>query len=137
MKNFSLAFLLFISITAFQCKTEQTTQIAGGTATIGWQDCAVFTDHDLTICFTGATEGRCPCWADCIWEGAITATLEVTAPDGVHTLVLSTNSNPDNLNYSDTLGSKIITFVQCNNFDFCDDYAKYKKYEIDITIENL
>ncbi|MEO6758409.1 MAG: hypothetical protein ABIO24_03070, partial [Saprospiraceae bacterium] len=46
-------------------------QVSGSEATIPWQQCVTFTDHQLTVCFVGAQENRCPCNADCIWEGTV------------------------------------------------------------------
>jgi hypothetical protein len=141
MKHRILAFLAmaFFLSTALQCKknSEDPSITLMDEAEIGWQDCVIFSGHEnLRVCFTSANEYRCPCYADCFWEGAIDATLKVTGPGIDDTLILTTNSNPIDLNFSDTLGNKIITFVNTNIVD-CDDYGKLEKYKVKIKVTEL
>ncbi len=109
--------------------------VSGAQATIAWQDCALFTDRDMTICFVGANESRCPCNTDCLWEGSVDATLHVTTPSGIDTtFTLTTNSNPFNLPNFTTIGGKTITFVNTDAVG-CADYGKYEKYKVIITVQ--
>ena len=109
--------------------------VSGSQATIAWQDCAIYTDHDVTICFTGINEYRCPCNVECVWEGAVDATLKVTTTSGIDTtIVLTTNSNPVGLNNSATIGGKTIRFVNTDAVD-CADYGNSEKYKVVIAVE--
>jgi hypothetical protein len=114
-----------------------TQNVSGSEATIAWQDCAFFTDHDITICFTGANEYRCACDVYCIWEGAVDATLHITNTTGLDTtIVLTTNSSPQNLPSEATIAGKVIRFVGTSpDLDFCNDYGEYEKYKVVIQVE--
>lgn len=109
--------------------------VSGAQATIEWQDCALFTDHNMTICFVGANEGRCPCNTECLWEGSVDATFHVTTATGIDTtFTLTTNSNPVNLPHAKTIGGKTITFVNTDAVT-CADYGKYEKYKVIVTVQ--
>lgn len=125
--------LLIVALGTTQCKKEA---IYGNTGTIRWQDCLEFFDHDVTICLEDIEEARCPCNADCIWEGMVTATLKVTAPGGEYTIQLSTNSSPDALNHSDTIENRVIRFVKTNITD-CNDYGQKEKYKVEVEVTNI
>ncbi len=138
-KLFLTMLALFTLTCAFQCKKDEDTnsnEVSGNTATIKWQDCATFTDHNTTICIKEANEYRCPCNADCIWEGAVDVTMNVQMPGVDSTVTLTTNSSPAQLNFSDTIGTKIIRFVK-TNIQSCEDYGKYEKYDFTVEVTNL
>lgn len=113
-----------------------TTQTTSGTeASIGWLDCATFTQHDLTVCFINANEYRCPCNAECFWEGAIDATFHITSSTGIDTtLTLTTNSNPISLPNTAIIGGKTIRFVQTEGVD-CSNFGQYQYYKAVIAVE--
>jgi hypothetical protein len=128
--------ILLFSFSA--CKDEDpanTTRIVyGSQATIPWQDCALFADQQMTICFVGANEARCPCNTNCLWEGSVDATLHVTTVSGIDTtFTLTTNSNPVNLPNTATIGGKTIQFVNTDAIS-CSDYGQYEKYKVIITV---
>lgn len=135
MKHFLVLACGLMLVALFFCKKEtsnSTQHVSGSEAIIGWQDCAYFTDHDLLVCFIGANEYRCPCNADCIWEGAVDATFHLKIPAVLDTTItLTTNSNPTNLPTTDTIGGKIIRFVSVNISD-CNEYGDYEKYKVGI-----
>ena len=114
---------------------DSTLTVSGGRAVIPWQDCAVFTDHDMTICFVDAKEYRCPCDVNCIWEGAVDATLRVTTTTGIDTTItLTTNSDPATLPSTATIDGKLIRFVNTDAVT-CSDYESYEKYKVIIEVE--
>jgi hypothetical protein len=119
-------------------KVPVTQNVKGEEATIDWQGCAFFTDHDITICFVGADEQRCPCNVECVWEGAVNATFHITTLTGLDTIItLTTNSAPAQLHSSETIGGKTIRFVNTATpipFD-CADYGVYEKYKAIVTVE--
>lgn len=128
---------LIFALTACKEKDPEfaTNPVSGDQATIQWQDCALFTDHDLTICFVGANEARCPCDTDCLWEGTVDATLHITTTAGIDTTItLTTNSSPTNLPNTATIGGKTITFVNTDAVP-CADYGKYEKYKVILTVQ--
>jgi hypothetical protein len=138
-KLFLTMLVLFTLTCAFQCKKEEVStqnEVSGNAATIKWKDCATFTDHNTTICIKEASEYRCPCTIDCIWEGAVDVTMNVQMPGVDSTITLTTNSNPANLNFSDTIGTKVIRFVK-TNIESCADYGKYEMYDFTIEVTNL
>ena len=138
-KLFLMMLALFTLTCAFQCKKDEDTnlnEVSGNTATIKWQDCATFTDHNTTICIKSANEGRCPCNADCNWEGAISVTMNVQISGEDNVVTLTTNSSPANLNFSDTIGTKIIRFVQ-TNIQSCQDFGEYEKYDFTVEVTDL
>lgn len=135
--SFTCAALLF---TLSFCKKQgneknpDTQNVNGSEASIDWQDCAYFTDYDITICFVAADEFRCACDALCKWEGALDATLHVTSPGGIDTTItLRTNSNPAGLHTTETINGRVIHFVGTNISD-CADYGDYEKYKVNISV---
>ena len=135
--------LLIISTTlliAFSaCKDKDpisnTQVIYGNQATIPWQDCALFADQQMTVCFVGAKEERCPCNTDCLWEGSVDAMLHVTTVSGIDTTItLTTNSNPVNLHNLTSIGGKTIQFINTNGIS-CSDYGHYEKYKVIISVQ--
>jgi len=133
------ALLLGLSACKQKDPLPTTNPVSGSEATIGWQDCAFFTDHDLTVCFVDANDYRCNCASDCFWEGAVDATLHITSSTGIDTTItLTTNSNPTQLHSVDTIGGKIIRFVNTENvqpYDCIHDQGNYEKYKAIITVE--
>ena len=128
---------LFIAFSACRDKdpVANTNSVSGTTAIIPWQDCALFTDHNMTICFIGATEGRCPCNTDCLWEGSVDAVLHVTTTTGIDTTItLTTNSSPAALHNLTTVGGKTIRFVNTEGIG-CAEYGQYEKYKVIVSVE--
>ena len=126
-------------VVLFSCREKDSINdihaVSGPQATIDWQECVLFSDHDLTICFIGAKESRCPCDVDCLWEGSVDATFHVTGPKGVDTtFTLTTNSNPVNLPHTARVGDKVITFVNTDAVS-CADYKQYEKYKVIVTVQ--
>ncbi len=139
MKHFLLIALGAILLALSACKdkdpTVTTHSVSGAQATIEWEECALFTDHDITICFIGADENRCPCNTECLWEGSVDATFHVTTSTGIDTTItLTTNSSPINLPNATTVGGKTITFVNTDAVN-CADYGKYEKYKVIVTVQ--
>lgn len=129
----TLGVLLFSIVS---CRDKDSDQlVSGNQAIIDWQDCAFFTDHDLTVCFIDAKESRCPCTTNCIVEGVVDATFHVTSAAGIDTtFTLTTNSNPVNLPNSTSIHGKTITFVG-TEIDFCADYGQYEKYKAIVKVQ--
>jgi len=139
MKHVFLIALSTVFITFFACKEKDpvvTTQsVSGSIATLAWEDCTLYSSHDLTICFVGAVENRCPCNTECLWEGTVEATFHVTNTTGIDTTItLITNSNPATLHNSTSIGGKTITFVNTDAIG-CADYGKYEKYQVIVTVQ--
>lgn len=126
--------LLLLSISA--CKKEQTAIESRSTETlIKWQECVDVQDQGLKICFLGANEYRCGCNENCIWEGAIDATLRITNNNGLDTtIVLTTNSSPQNLPHKAVIAGKTIDFISTNITD-CNQLGHYNLYEIKLIVE--
>jgi hypothetical protein len=140
MKKLLFVFATYILCCALQCGEPMETEtetVAGDEATITWLGCAYFSDHDVSVCFINANDYFCPCYADCIWEGAVDVTLVVKMPAVDSTITLTTNSNPQNLNFSDTLGQKIITFKSIYVEDYCNHQGEYGKYKAVVEVTDL
>lgn len=126
------ATLLFLVCAFFaSCKKEKNDTQKGNTATLSWQQCIDFTDHDLTICFTGAEEYRCPCNADCAWEGAIDFTFQVQGPGIDTTVIVSTDKlvKP----HAVIVGGVSIVASDDSNI-YCDHYKDYEKYTVKVEL---
>ena len=139
MKNAIMLSAVLLLAVLTQCKKNdpdaQADTVKGDRATIAWKDCAYFSDHGLTVCFVDASEYRCPCDVECVWEGAVDATLHVTGPGVDTTITLTTNSSPGALHQSARVGARLIRFVETNHFD-CADYAHYNKYKVVVEISS-
>ncbi|MBL7825159.1 MAG: hypothetical protein JNJ57_00905 [Saprospiraceae bacterium] len=137
----SIGFLSIIFLLQIACKNSKTeyshTPVSGDEAPVAWQSCVYFTDHQLSVCFIGAEEYRCPCYTDCIWEGAVNATIQISTQNGLDTtIVLTTNSNPAGLHQSETIEGKTIRFLRTDGLDQgCADYGNYNKYKAVVLIE--
>jgi len=132
MKNrYSIALLFFAIVIFNSCKKEKNDAQKGNTATLSWQQCIDFTDHDLTICFVGAEEYRCPCNADCVWEGAIDFTFQVQGPGIDTTVIVSTNTlvKP----HAVIVGGVSIVASDDSNI-YCDHYKDYEKYTVKVDL---
>ncbi|HLP96345.1 MAG TPA: hypothetical protein VK168_20020 [Saprospiraceae bacterium] len=139
MKPIFLFPYLFVLLAFMACEDNDplriTRDVNGSTAVIPWQDCAYFADHDLTVCFIGAKEERCPCNTDCLWEGAVKATFEISNSSGLDTiLTLETNSAPAGLHYFHSFGNKTVTFVNTEGIQ-CEDYGQYDKYKVIVKVD--
>lgn len=139
MKPIFLFPMLFVLLSFWACEDNDpirdTVQINGNTAVIPWQDCAYFADHDLTVCFIGAKEERCPCNIDCFWEGSVKATFEVSNSVGLDTiLTLETNSAPAGLPNLHSFGNTTLIFVNTEGIS-CEDYGDYEKYKVIVKVE--
>ncbi len=129
--------ILLVAFTACKERDPQDTtkSVSGAKATIPWEQCVLFTDYDMTICFIGAKEERCPCDTQCLWEGSVDATLHVTTSTGLDTtFTLTTNSDPINLPHFTTIAGKTIEFVSTEGIT-CADYGHYEKYKVIITVQ--
>jgi hypothetical protein len=132
MKNLFPITLLFLAVTFFaSCKKDKNDTQKGNTATLSWLQCIDFTDHDLTICFIGAEEYRCPCTMDCVSEGAIDFTLQVQGQGIDTTVVVSTDklSKP----HAVIVGGVSIVASDDSNI-FCDHYKDYEKYTVKVEL---
>ncbi len=125
---------MLFSISA--CKKEKTAIDSRSTETlIKWQECVDLQDQGLNICFQEANEYRCCCACDCIWEGAIDATLRITNSNGLDTIiVLTTNSSPQNLPHKAVIAGKTIDFISTNITD-CNKFGQYGLYQIKVIVE--
>ncbi len=127
--SIALFFLVFTFITS--CKKEKNEAQKGNTATLSWQQCIDFADHDLTICFIGADEYRCPCTMDCTWEGAIDFTFQVQGP-GVDTTVIVSTNNLVKPHAVIVAGVSIIASDDSNIY--CEHYKDYEKYTVKVDL---
>lgn len=139
MKHLFLIICSTILVAFSACKDKDpannTNSVSGAQAIIPWQECVLFTDHDITICFVGAFEQRCPCDVQCLVEGYVEATFRATTTSGIDTtFTLTTNSNPINLPNSTTVAGKIITFVNTEGIA-CADYGNYEKYKVIVRVK--
>ncbi|HAD11215.1 MAG TPA: hypothetical protein DCF33_02135 [Saprospirales bacterium] len=136
----TILFALSLSLLVFSaCEDNDpirnTSETSGSTAIIPWEQCTFFADHDLTVCFVGAKEERCPCNTDCLWEGSVKATFEVSNSTGLDTvLTLETNSAPAGLHYFHSFGNKTLVFVNTEGIG-CEDYGNYDKYKVIMKVE--
>jgi hypothetical protein len=139
MKYFFLLALSVSVLAFYACEDNDplrnTTEVSGNTALIPWEDCAFFAEHDLTVCFVGAKEERCPCNTSCLWEGVVKATFEVSNSSGLDTVVtLETNSAPAGLHFFHSFGNKTLVFEKTDGIN-CEDYGKYWKYKVQVRVE--
>lgn len=135
MKQILFPAILGLCLLAFSfCrKHDDTRSVSGDAAVLSWQECALFPDYDLTICFTGANEARCPCNMECFWEGVVDFTLKVQGPGVDTTVTLTTNSNPLNLPHQITLGNTTIDVEDASGLG-CADYGVYDKYKVRVRL---
>ena len=105
----------------------------GAEATLSWRECVEFQDFDLTLCFENAKEYRCPCWAECVWEGAVDFTLRVNGPGVDTSVTLTTNSYPLEEWHIVRIGNTTIDISDATHPD-CSTYADYPKYKVNVTL---
>jgi hypothetical protein len=134
---FGAAALSLIAVAACtQCKEESNSRIVTtNTATLDYKECVTFQKQGLTLCFESANEYRCPCYADCLWEGACDIKFKLTGTDLDSTFSLSyVSSGPAVFSDSIAIGNAIIRVAGIVPTD-CNDYADYEKYKVDVGVE--
>jgi hypothetical protein len=130
----SLCTALILSLSA--CKKSDNECINGDVGYIALLQCVDYRDHDLTICCMDMNEIRCPCYADCIVAGNISATLKISTDDGIEkTVTLITNGNQEGNRWTDTLDNKVVYFVGTND-KWCSNYGEYDKYKLLVKVED-
>lgn len=137
MKPLLFALCAAALLTFSFCKKQDVAPqpVKGSMSYITWEHCVQFEDQDLTVCFVGAEESRCPCTAECVWEGVLAATLRVSTLTGIDTsITLMINSNPANLPNTAVVAGKVIRLAGVNIVD-CNDFGDYEKYKVLISVE--
>ena len=144
MRNSLLLAYSILLLVPFACKKQDkhliVHQLNGSEATIAWQECAFFTDHDITVCIIDAAESRCSCLIDCFPDGEMAATLHITSSTGVDviTTLIAANGIPNNnLVSADTIEGKIVRLVNANlvNADCATEHGNFEKYKFMVTVE--
>ncbi len=111
---------------------NDSTSQSGNEVTLQLGDCAMMTDHGLTICIDSIKPYLCPCESDCIWSGSVDAHIKVTDEAGIlQTVVLtlfeaSLNSG---LRNDVKIGNKTILFKSVNDVE-CKDLSNPEKYKV-------
>jgi hypothetical protein len=119
-----------------KCKEESNSRIVTtNTATLDYKECVTFQKQGLTLCFESANEYRCPCNAECFWEGACDVKFKLTGTDLDSTFSLSYAHSgngvfPDSI----AIGNAIIRVTGIVPTD-CNDYNDYGKYKVDVGVE--
>ena len=130
MKNQIVIILCALTLTAFvacEKNTPDPRSQTGSKALVSYNECVEFTDYGYTICYEDVNEYRCPCNAECFWEGAVDVALHVTGPQLDTVVNLTTNSNPINLTDSAQIGEFTLKIsdplpYDCNDFNSLDTY---------------
>jgi len=125
-------FALFLSFCQHN-KGETFTTETGNEAILSWQQCAEFSNYNLTVCFINASEYRCPCDVICVWEGAVDFTLRATGPDLDSTFTLTTSTNRLDLLRFITFGNVTIKAEDASGIT-CADYGNYENYKAKVTL---
>lgn len=123
---------LFLSFCQHE-KSEILNTETGNEANIPWQECVEFSNYDLTICFLNASEYRCPCDVECVWEGSVDFTFRATGPDLDSTFTLTASTNRLDLLRSITLGNVIINAEDASGIT-CADYGNYENYKAKVIL---
>lgn len=135
MKNFPI-FLLFsaflFTLNACQKEPEASTIVPSSSeTTLSWQECSDITGYDMTVCFSGANEYRCPCDVDCVWAGSVEYTLNIRTADGNTTVTLQPPGNPNNAPSSAVVGKVLVSIEEAQTVS-CVDYGNYEKYKLKV-----
>lgn len=138
MKNTGLSVLLLSCLLLpYACKKDL--QLPGTRlnddedAVLALEDCVKFSEFDLTVCLTGISEGRCPCNAMCFFEGSVDFTFQVYGKGVDTTVTLQTNSFPEKLPHSITLGKTTLDIADQTE-DLCSNYGNYDRYKVQVTL---
>jgi hypothetical protein len=132
--SIAAAVLLLATIFACNCETPgENRQISGPEAELAWQECVDLTDYDLTVCFIGANEYRCPCDVECISAGALDVSLKIQGSNLDTTVILTTHPLLSHLDDSVQIGAATIRIADLTP-DICNNYGQYEKYKIKIQV---
>jgi hypothetical protein len=101
---------------------------------IAYGNCKSFPAKDLEICFISLNEYRCPCNADCVWEGSADAGLRIKTQNGIDTTVVLTEIKSLE-KYTAVVGGHTIKLEKVEVADFCNDYGKASKYKVLVEID--
>jgi hypothetical protein len=141
MKNILYPAFLMLIIVFFACKKEKETFVVvfegnEGSATL--EQCAIFKDYDdLQICLISINDGRCPCNADCIWEGAAEVTLQITKTGLDSTVSLFDKKlQGTTMDSSIVIGNETIILKSVKVEDFCSNQGQVEKYTIEVEVKN-
>ena len=114
MKLF-LTIFLFITLTAFVNSCSKSgAKFREGTIELKLSDCenGNIAGDDLKLCFDAVvSDSRCPANAECIWQGAVTATFSFTKNGKTHRFNLSTITLQPNYNKDTVIAGYKIEFV--------------------------
>ncbi len=123
---------LFLSFCKHHRSEIFTTQ-AGNEAVLSWQECVEFSDYDMTICFVEASEYRCPCDAQCIWEGAVYYTLRAQGAGLDSTFTLTTSDRELFFPRTITLNNIKVDIAE-EPVIACADYGDYELYKVKVNL---
>ena len=139
MKNFPF-FLLFTAglFTLNACQKEPETSSAvpvSAEKTLSWQECVDFTGYNMTVCFSGANEYRCPCDVSCVWAGSVDYTLQIKSAGQDTTITLQPPGNPENAPSSAIVGKVTISIEEPAPVN-CVDYGNYERYKVKVVLSS-
>jgi hypothetical protein len=132
----SIAAAAFLLATIFACNCEkpgENRRISGSEAELAWQECVDLTDYDLTVCFVGANEYRCPCDVQCFTAGALDVTLKIQGSNVDTTVTVTSNPLLPNIDNSVQIDGRKIRVTDVSP-DLCNNYGQYEKYQINIQV---
>jgi hypothetical protein len=101
---------------------------------IAFGQCQTFDAAGLKLCFVSLNEYRCPCNADCFWEGSADAGIRVTSQNGIDTTVILTEL-PQLDKFTAVIDGHTIKLDSVEVTDFCKDYGVSSKYKIKVMVE--
>jgi hypothetical protein len=141
MKNILYSAFLMLVVVFFACKKQDRLPNAianGNFATFAIGECYSFSDYgDLSICLKEINDGRCPCNADCIWEGAAEVKLQITKTGLDSTVSLFDKKlQGTTMDSSIVIGNETIILKSVKVEDFCSNQGKSEKYTVEVEVKN-
>jgi len=137
MKNFLSFLLLSAALFALNAcqKAPETSSVlpASSEAVLSRQECFDFTDYNMTVCFAGANEYRCPCDVVCVWAGSVDYTLQIKSAGKDTTITLQPPGNPTNAPSSAVIGNVTISIQEAMPVD-CVDYGNFERYKLKVVL---